>query len=127
MCGPAYFPTHRGSASINPYGFAVGASGLCALLGLALFRTGRLPVLAVGVVVPAALAAVQLLESQFHSPGLSLALDITAAPPWGAGLAAVLAALAVLTAILAFLSADRPAQRKGTASDCDSRVGVSAD
>ncbi|MGP4052245.1 hypothetical protein [Streptomyces sp. 2A115] len=111
VCGLAHFPTHRGGASVNAYGFVVGVSVLCVLLGLALFRKSTLPVLAVGVVVPAVLAAVQLLEGRFHSPSLSRALDLTAAPPGVAGLAAVLAVLAALTALLAFLSVDRSGRR----------------
>ncbi|MEV0227477.1 hypothetical protein [Streptomyces sp. NPDC050704] len=110
-CGLAHFPSHRGGASVNAYGLAVGVSGLCVLLGLALFRKGTLPVLAVGVVVPAGLAAAQLLEGRVHSPGLSLVLDLTAAPPWGAGLAAVIATLAALTALLGLLSAGRAGRR----------------
>ncbi|WP_225858764.1 hypothetical protein [Streptomyces albicerus] len=107
VCGLAHFPPHRDGASLNAYACALGASGMCVLLGLALFRRSRLPVLVLSVVVSAALTVAQLVEGRFHSPGLSRALDIAAAPPWLAGLAAVLAALAALTALLAFLSSDK--------------------
>ncbi|MFC4463698.1 hypothetical protein ACFPH6_03650 [Streptomyces xiangluensis] len=111
LCGLAHFPPDRGSASAGAYGFTVGASVLSVLLALALalaqalFRKGQLPVLAAGVVLPTALAVAQLLEGQINSPGLTSALDITITPPWAANLAAVLAALASLTALLTLLSA----------------------
>ncbi|WAU83460.1 hypothetical protein O1Q96_29470 [Streptomyces sp. Qhu-G9] len=111
VCGAAHFPPQRDGASLTSYGFALGAAGLCVLVGLALFRGSRLPVLVLGVVVPAALAVAQLLEGRVQSHGLSRALDLTLAPPWLAGLAAVLAALAALTALIALLASDRPRPR----------------
>ncbi|NGO48832.1 hypothetical protein [Streptomyces ureilyticus] len=109
LCGLAHFPPDAGSASAAAYGFTMGASMLCVVLALALavapalFRKGRLPLLAAGVVLPTALAVAQLLESQIYSPGLTSALAITAAPPWAANLAATLAALTALTALLMLL------------------------
>ncbi|WP_405969443.1 hypothetical protein OG496_03045 [Streptomyces sp. NBC_00988] len=107
LCGLSYFPLHRDGASATAYGFALGVSILCVLLAPALVLQGGLFVLAVSVVVPAALAALQLFDGRFHSSRLSQALRITAAPPWFAGLIAVLAALAALTALLALLASRR--------------------
>ncbi|MEV8541052.1 hypothetical protein [Streptomyces sp. NPDC051572] len=107
LCGLSYFPLHRDGASGTAYGFALGVSILCVLLAPALVLQGGLFVLAVSVVVPAALAALQLFDGRFHSSRLSQALRITAAPPWFAGLIAALAALAALTALLALLASRR--------------------
>ncbi|SEC47123.1 hypothetical protein SAMN05216489_00821 [Streptomyces sp. 3213] len=107
MCGLSYYPLHRDGASGAAYGFALGVSILCVLLAPALVLHGGLPVLALSMVVPAALAAIQLFDGRFHSTRLSQALRITAAPPWLAGLLAALAALAALTALLALLTARR--------------------
>ena len=107
LCGLSYFPLHRDGASGAAYGFALGVSILCVLLAPALMLHGGLPVLAASMVVPAALAAIQLFDGRFHSTRLSQALRITAAPPWFAGLMAVLAALAALTALLALLASRR--------------------
>ncbi|MGW7268795.1 hypothetical protein [Streptomyces sp. NPDC054842] len=111
LCALAYFPLHRDGASANAYGFALGASALCLLIALALVLRNALPVLATAVVVPAALAVMQLFEGRLRSPGLSQALDITAAPPWFAGLVSVVAALAAATALLAFLASERMGRR----------------
>lgn len=107
LCGLAYFPPHRDGASGTAFGFALGVSILCVLLAPALVLHGGLFVLAVSMVVPAALAALQLFDGRFHSSRLSQALRITAAPPWLAGLMAVLAALTALTALLALLASRR--------------------
>ena len=104
LCGLSYFPLHRDGASGAAYGFALGVSILCVLLAPALVLQGGLPVLALSMVVPAALAAIQLFDGRFHSTRLSQALRITAAPPWLAGLMAALAALAALTALLALVT-----------------------
>jgi hypothetical protein len=107
LCGLSYFPLHRDGASAAAYGFALGVSILCVLPAPALVLRCRLPVLAVSMVVPAALAAIQLFDGRFHSTRLTQALRITAAPPWLAGLMAVLAALAALTALLTLLTSRR--------------------
>ncbi|MFE7037847.1 hypothetical protein ACFU9Y_46955 [Streptomyces sp. NPDC057621] len=111
VCGLAHFPPHRDGASLGAFGFVVAACGLCVLLGLALLRRSVVPVLAVGIMVPAALAVAQLLEGRVRSAGLSRALDLTLAPSWLAGLAAVLAALAALTALVSLLASSRPRPR----------------
>ncbi|MFJ5307053.1 hypothetical protein [Streptomyces sp. NPDC088350] len=107
LCGLSYFPLHPDGASGPAYGFALGVSVLCVLLAPALILHGSLSVLSVSVVVPVALAAIQLFDGRFHSSRLSEALRITAAPPWFAGLMAVLAALAALTALLVLLASRR--------------------
>jgi hypothetical protein len=107
----AYFPLHRDGASANAYGFALGVSGLCVLLAVTLTLRGSLPVLAVCVMVPSALAALQLFQGRLHSQGLTRALEISAAPPWFAGLMAVLAALTALMAMLAALPSERLGRR----------------
>ncbi|MDQ1034274.1 hypothetical protein QFZ75_000690 [Streptomyces sp. V3I8] len=111
LCGAAHFPPSRDGASAGAYGFALGAAALCVLLGLALVRRSTLPVLAAGILVPAALAIAQLLDGRVTSPGLSRALELTLAPQWLAGLAAVLAALGALTALVTLLASKRPRPR----------------
>lgn len=122
LCGLSYFPLHRDGASGTAYGFALGVSILCVLLAPALILHGGLFVLAVSVVVPAALAALQLFDGRFHSSRLSQALRITAAPPWFAGLMAVLAALAALTALLALLASRRFGRQLDLPGDPDHRA-----
>ncbi|MFJ9251111.1 hypothetical protein [Streptomyces sp. NPDC101776] len=107
LCGLSYFPLHRAGAAGTAFGFALGVSILCVLLAPAVIFHGGLSVLVVSMVVPAALAALQLFDGRFHSTRLSDALRITAAPSWFAGLMAVLAALAALTALLALLASRR--------------------
>ncbi|MER7639211.1 hypothetical protein [Streptomyces sp. NPDC126522] len=107
LCGLSYFPLHRDGASAAAYGSALGVSILCVVLAPALVLQGGATVLAVSVVVPAVLAALQLFDGRFHSSRVSEALRLTAAPSWFAGLMAVLAALAALTALLALLASRR--------------------
>ncbi|MEV6483526.1 hypothetical protein [Streptomyces sp. NPDC051576] len=121
LCGLSYFPLHRDGASADAYGFALGVSILCVLLAPALILHGSLAVLGLSMVVPAALAAIQLFNGRFHSTRLSEALRITAAPPWFAGLMAVLAALAALTALLALLASRRFGRQLGLPDPPDHR------
>ncbi|MGI5460684.1 hypothetical protein ACQEWB_47475 [Streptomyces sp. CA-249302] len=107
-CALLWFPVHRDGASLRTYGFALGLSALCAVVSVLLTLRPGLPVLAVAVVVPALLAAAQLYEGRFHSARLSRALDLTLAPNWIAGLAAVCASLAALTALLVRLASQVP-------------------
>ncbi|MET7573286.1 hypothetical protein ABZT04_33045 [Streptomyces sp. NPDC005492] len=113
LCGLSYFPLHRGGASADAYGFALGVSILCVLLAPVLILRGSLSVLSLSMAVPAALAAIQLFDGRVHSTPLSEALRITAAPAWLAGLMAVLAALAALTALLALLASRRFGRQLG--------------
>ncbi|WP_254401400.1 hypothetical protein [Streptomyces sp. AC555_RSS877] len=116
VCALLCFPPHRDGASLRVHGFALGVSALCPLLALLLSARPAVPLLAVAVLVPAGLAAVQLFESRFHSPGLSRALDLSLAPDWLVGTAALCASLAALTALLARLTSPQsprnaPAER----------------
>ncbi|MFF7934182.1 hypothetical protein [Streptomyces sp. NPDC007940] len=103
VCGALCFPAHRDGASPRVYGFALGVSILCVLLGLLMVRP-FLPVLALAVVVPAGVAAGQLLDGRFRSAGLARALELPLAPAWVAGTAAVCASLAALTALVVHLA-----------------------
>ncbi|GAA2426377.1 hypothetical protein ACFPFX_01290 [Streptomyces mauvecolor] len=108
VCSLAYLPLHRGGASFGASALDLGVSAVCFLLGVALAFTGSPVVLALGVLVPSALASVQLLEGQFHSRTLSSALEITAAPSWAAGVAAAIAVLPALMAVLAYIASVQP-------------------
>ncbi|MET9906897.1 hypothetical protein ABZZ74_08710 [Streptomyces sp. NPDC006476] len=108
LCGMLWFPLHRDGAPPQPYGLTLGASALCTLLAVLLTLRPTLPAFAVAAVVPSVLAAGQLYEGRFHSEPLSRALDLTLAPSWIAGVAAVCAALAALTGVLVGLAAQQP-------------------
>jgi hypothetical protein len=108
VCGVLCFPAHRDGASVPVYGFALGVSLLCVLLALLTVRP-VLPVLVLAVVVPAGVAAGQLLDGRFRSAGLSRALELPLAPAWVAGTAAVCASLAALTALVVHLASAAPA------------------
>ncbi|MFC8513771.1 hypothetical protein [Streptomyces sp. NPDC057257] len=107
-CAMLWFPLHRDGASLRAYGLALGLSTVCAAVSVLLTLRPGLTVLAVAVVVPALLAAAQLYEGRFHSARLSRALDLTLAPNWIAGLAAVCASLVALTALLVRLASQAP-------------------
>ncbi|MDN3027343.1 hypothetical protein [Streptomyces sp. S.PB5] len=100
--------------SLRRYGFVLGLSALCRLLGLLVAARPTAPVLTVAVLLPAALAATQLYASRFGAGRLSGALDLTLAPSWPAGLAAVCAALAALTAPVVRPASHTAADRCGT-------------
>ncbi|WP_328875909.1 hypothetical protein OHT76_40750 [Streptomyces sp. NBC_00287] len=108
VCAVAYFPLHRDGASLRAFALALGMSVACLAVALLLTLRITAPVLAGAVVVPAALAAAQLLEGSLPWAGLSRALDLTLAPAWAAGPAAVCASLTALTALMVHLAA--PAQ-----------------
>ncbi|MGH1555322.1 hypothetical protein ACRAWF_36240 [Streptomyces sp. L7] len=127
LCGLSYFPLHRDGASGAAFGLVLGVSILCVLLAPALVLQGGLPVLALSMLVPAALAAIQLFDGRFHSTRLSQALRITAAPPWLAGLLAALAALAALTALLALLTSRRFSRQLALPDRPDDRAMAEAD
>ena len=109
LCAMLWFPVHQEGVSLRAYGSAVAVSVLCALLAVLLTLRPALPALTLGVLVPAVLAAGRLYEGRFHSARLSRTLHLTLAPGWIAGLAAVCAALAALTALLVRLAAQAPA------------------
>ncbi|WP_406497501.1 hypothetical protein OHB06_45390 [Streptomyces sp. NBC_01604] len=117
VCGLLGFPPHRDGESLRVYGFALGVSVLCLALGLLLTMRPAVPVLVAAVLVPAGVAAPQLFENRFHSAGLSRAMDLSLAPDWLVGTAAVCASLAALTALLARLAVPQshrsvPAERQ---------------
>ncbi|MFI9832250.1 hypothetical protein ACIHIX_31720 [Streptomyces sp. NPDC051913] len=113
LCAVAYFPLHRDGASLRPYGLVLALAGLCLLLGLLVTMRPSAPVLTGAVLLPAALAAAQLYAARFDAGRLSRTLDLTLVPAWAAGLAAVCAALAALTALVVRL-ATPPAVPKRT-------------
>jgi hypothetical protein len=108
LCAMLWFPLHRGRADLQSYGLTLGASVLCTLLAVLLTLRPTLPGIAVAAVVPAVLAAAQLYEGRFHSERLARALDLTLAPSWIAGPAAVAAAVAALMALLVRPVAPKP-------------------
>ncbi|KUN30194.1 hypothetical protein AQJ23_05625 [Streptomyces antibioticus] len=108
VCAAAFFPAHQDGDSLRRYGFVLGLSGLCLLLGLLVMLRPTAPPLTLAVLVPAALAATQLYAARFDSGRLPSALDLTLAPAWAAGLAAVCAALAALTALVVRLASPTP-------------------
>jgi hypothetical protein len=110
VCGVLCFPAQGDGASPQVYGFALGVSLLCVLLALLTVRP-VLPVLALAVVVPAGVAAVQLLDGRFRSAGPARALELPFAPAWLAGTAAVCASLAALTALVVHLASPTPPSR----------------
>ncbi|CCK25271.1 putative membrane protein [Streptomyces davaonensis JCM 4913] len=120
VCAVACFPLGRDGSSLRVYALALGMSVACLAVALLLTLRITAPVLAGAVLVPAALAAAQLLDGRLPSTGLSRALDLTLAPAWAAGPAAVCASLAALTALLVHLTA--PGQsRKAQAAQPERR------
>ncbi|MDH6514506.1 hypothetical protein M2163_008518 [Streptomyces sp. SAI-135] len=103
VCGALCFPAQRYGASAQEYGIALGVSLACVLLALLTLRP-VLPVLALAVVVPAAVAAGQVIAGRFGSAGLARALESPPAPAWLVGTAAVCASLAALTALVVHLA-----------------------
>lgn len=110
VCAVLCFPAHRYGVTAQEYGIALGVSLACVLLALLTLRP-VLPVLALGVVVPAAVAAGQALAGRFRSAGLDRALDLPPAPAWLVGTAAVCASLAALTALVVHLASPPPLDR----------------
>ncbi|MBK3641842.1 hypothetical protein [Streptomyces sp. MBT33] len=108
LCAMLWFPVHRDGVALRTYGMALGVSVLCAVLAALLILRPTFAALAVAVVVPAVLAAGRLYEGRFRSDQLSKALDLTLAPSWVAGLAAVCACLAALTALGVRLASQAP-------------------
>ncbi|MER7575047.1 hypothetical protein [Streptomyces sp. NPDC126514] len=117
LCALAYFPLHRDGASLRVYGLALGMSVACLAVALLLTLRITAPVLAFGILVPAVLAAAQLLEGRLPSAGLSRALDLTLAPVWAAGMAAAFASLAALAALLVHLATPAPARKQAPARE----------
>ncbi|GCB43412.1 hypothetical protein [Streptomyces sp. NL15-2K] len=108
VCGALSFPLHRNGESVRVYGFALAVSAGCVLLALVLTIRPAAPMLVAAVVLPAAVAAAQLLEEKVRSAGLSRALDLMLAPASLVGPVAVCASLTALTALIARLAWQRP-------------------
>ncbi|MER5209684.1 hypothetical protein ABT063_03595 [Streptomyces sp. NPDC002838] len=108
VCGALSFPLDRDGASVRVYGFALAVSAACVLLALLLTVRPTAPMLVAAVVLPAAVAAVQLFEEKVRSAGLSRALDLMLAPASLVGPIAVCASLAALTALITRLAWQRP-------------------
>lgn len=104
LCAAAYFPLRTDGLSTTAHVVALAASGLCLLTAVLSALRAGVVVSAAAVLVPAALAAAQLLDGRLRSPGLTAALGSTAAPPWAAGSVAALAALVALVALLVHLA-----------------------
>ncbi|MEV8127440.1 hypothetical protein AB0P07_25695 [Streptomyces sp. NPDC085944] len=110
-CGVVYFPLHRGDASAQAYGVALGLSALCLVLALLLTVRSAVPLLAAAVVGPAALAAAKLYGSATASARVSPVTDLTLAPTWIAVAVAVAASLVALTALCVRVAAPASARR----------------
>lgn len=113
-CAVAHFPVYQDGVSLRRYGMVLGLSGLCLLLGLLVAVRPAVPLLVGAVLLPAGLAAAQLYASRFDAGRLSSTLDLSLAPAWVAGLAAVCAALTALTALVVRLAS--PAPRRSAAN-----------
>ncbi|WP_405865093.1 MULTISPECIES: hypothetical protein [unclassified Streptomyces] len=108
LCAMLWFPLYEDGEPLALYVTGVSVSALCAMLAVLVTLRPTPPTLAVAVVVPAVLAAAQLYQGRFHSEWLSRALDLTLAPSWVAGLTAVGAALAALTALVLSVASHPP-------------------
>ncbi|MER7194986.1 hypothetical protein [Streptomyces flaveolus] len=111
-CGVAYFPLQQNDATVRGYAFALGLSALCLVVALVLTVRAAVPVLAVAVVLPAALAAAKLYGTTVPSVEMSRTVDLTLAPVWVAVGVAVLASLVALTALCARVASQTPARSR---------------
>jgi hypothetical protein len=114
LCAMLWFPMYQEGEPVALYVSSVAVSALCALLAVVVTLRPVPPALALAMLVAAVLAAAQLYQGRFHSAWLSRALDLTLAPSWIAGLAAVTAALAALTALVVRLASNPPAENAPT-------------
>ncbi|MFJ8544029.1 hypothetical protein ACIRFH_18755 [Streptomyces sp. NPDC093586] len=111
-CGVAYFPLHQNDASVRGYAFALGTSALCLVVALLLTVRAAVPVLAVAVVLPAALAAAKLYGTVTPSAEVSRTVDLTLAPTWTAVGVAVLTSLVALTALCVRVASQAPTRAR---------------
>ncbi|GAA4789647.1 hypothetical protein [Streptomyces ziwulingensis] len=107
-CGIAFFPLHAEGTSARAYGVALGLSALCLVLALVLTLRPAVPVLAVAVVGPVALAAGRLYAGTAPGSRPARVMDLTLAPAWIAVTAAAAASLAALTALCVRVAAQPP-------------------
>ncbi|GAA3833192.1 hypothetical protein GCM10022403_077730 [Streptomyces coacervatus] len=105
LCALLWFPMYQTGEPVQIYVTGVAVSALCALLAVLVTLRPVPLALAVAGAVPALLAGVELYRGRLHSAWLSQALDLTLAPGWVAGLAAMCAALAALTALVLRIAA----------------------
>ncbi|MFV8187370.1 hypothetical protein [Streptomyces sp. AF1B] len=114
LCAMLWFPMYQEGEPVALYVSSVAVSALCALLAVVVTLRPVPPALALAMLVSGVLAAAQLYQGRFHSAWLSRALDLTLAPSWVAGLAAVTAALAALTAFVVRIASNPPAENAPT-------------
>ncbi|MER6334388.1 hypothetical protein ABT298_34840 [Streptomyces sp. NPDC001034] len=106
LCGAAHAPRYWAGLSHGLLGATLVVSALCMLLGLALPARSphaRLGAAAAALAVTAGLGAGQLLGGRFGLPDPARLWAATLAPPWLAGTAAAVAALAALAVVPAVL------------------------
>ncbi|ANJ10888.1 hypothetical protein [Streptomyces parvulus] len=123
-CGVAFFPFHRAGASAGVYGVALGLSALCLVLALLLTVRPAVPLLAAGVVVPAALAAAKLYGSATPSSPVSRVVDLTPVPLWAAVAVAVAASLVALMALCVRVAARDAVRRRRPARRVTATAGA---
>ncbi|MGW1002641.1 hypothetical protein [Streptomyces sp. NPDC002520] len=107
LCGAAHAPRYWTGPASGVLGATLLASGACVLLALALLvRTPqvRLGAATCALAVAAALVAAQALGGRSGLPDPALLQAALLAPPWLAGTAAAVAALAALTVLLTGLT-----------------------
>ena len=106
LCGAAHAPRYWAGLSHGLLGATLVASALCMLLGLALPARpphARLAAATAALAVTTLLGAGQLLAARSGLPAPTRLWAATLAPPWLAGTAAVVAAVAALGVVLAVL------------------------
>lgn len=108
LCALLWFPMYQSGEPVDVYASGIAVSVLYALLAVLVTLRPVRAVLVVAVVLPALLAGAELYRG-FRSSSLFRALDLTLAPGWLAGLAAVIAALTALTALVLRAAARPPA------------------
>ncbi|MFI1697082.1 hypothetical protein ACH419_14045 [Streptomyces bobili] len=107
LCGVAHVPVDRQGIPVGALATALALSGLCLLLALALLRRPALPLLVLGVLVPAVFAGAQVSAGRVDVVGLVPLTEAGLAPPWIAGPLATATAVTVTVALLAHLLGDR--------------------
>ncbi|MDL2078481.1 hypothetical protein QNN03_18765 [Streptomyces sp. GXMU-J15] len=105
VCAVAYFPLRPEGFGLRVYALALGLSVACLAVALLLTLRTTAPFLVTAALLPAALAAAQLLDDRLPLAPLSRSLDLTLAPSWAAALTAACAAVVALTGLLAHLTA----------------------
>ena len=107
LCALLWFPMYKSGTTVDVYASGIAVSILYALLAVLVTLRPVRAVLVVATVLPALLAGAELYRG-FRSRSMFRALDLTLAPGWLAGLAAVIAALAAVTALVLRAAARPP-------------------